>query len=181
MGDLGDGQERITLALYGGALAAIGVLLVAFLFYMQTALPLLRVLRTTLSSPPAEEVVVTAEAGNTTTIPALTTAMADTPQSAGADPATQVRRLFNATALGGALVGWALAASTLRGIDAAFGAHVALIGATFVRNDALVDPSCFHGCHPPEPAGRLVARAARLDCPADYRRVRVGEARYAIE
>ena len=40
-GDLDERQERITLALYGGALAAFAFLAVTFLFYLQVILPLL--------------------------------------------------------------------------------------------------------------------------------------------
>lgn len=40
-GDLDERQECLTLALYGGVLAALGFLVVAFLFYLQVILPLL--------------------------------------------------------------------------------------------------------------------------------------------
>lgn len=160
MGDLDETQERITLALYGGALAAIGVLLVAFLFYMQTALPLIRDLGATLSAPPAEEIVATDEAGNTTTIPAVTTTATDTTQETGADPSTHVRLIIAATALGGALVGWALAASVWRGVGAAILIHFALAGASFPLAAQLADPIWFLGCLLAIPCLTIIAALA---------------------
>lgn len=140
MGDLDEGQERITLALYGGALAAIGVLLVAFLFYVQSALPLIRDLSATLSSPPPEEIVATDANGTTTTIPAITTEPEGQAGATGADPATQIRLIVASTALGAALVGWALAASAWRGIGAAIGIHLAALVASFPLAEPLADP-----------------------------------------
>jgi hypothetical protein len=124
MGDLDEQQERVTLALYGGALAALGVLLVAFVFYMQAALPLIREFSASLSQPPVENVLPTATDDGTITEPivaAPTTTAAATP----ADPRTQLLLVVVSTLPGAAMVGWALAASAKRGLVAVAIAHLA--------------------------------------------------------
>ena len=124
MGDLDEQQERVTLALYGGALAALGVLLVAFVFYMQAALPLIREFSASLSQPPVENVLPTVTDDGTITEPivaAPTTTAAATP----ADPRTQLLLVVASTLPGAAMVGWALAASAKRGLVAVAIAHLA--------------------------------------------------------
>ncbi len=125
MGDLDEQQERVTLALYGGALAALGVLLVAFVFYMQAALPLIREFSASLSQPPVENVLPTATDDGTITAPIVaaptTAAAAATP----ADPRTQLLVVVASTLPGAAMVGWALAASAKRGLVAVAIAHLA--------------------------------------------------------
>ncbi len=124
MGDLDEQQERVTLALYGGALAALGVLLVAFVFYMQAALPLIREFSASLSQPPVENVLPTVTDDGTITEPivaAPTTTAAATPS----DPRTQLLLVVASTLPGAAMVGWALAASAKRGLVAVAIAHLA--------------------------------------------------------
>jgi len=106
MGDLDEQQERVTLALYGGALAALGVLLVAFLFYIQAALLLIREFGASLSQPPAEEVGPTATGDGRVTAPitpapATAAATATTP----VDPRTQLLLIVASMLSGAAMIG----------------------------------------------------------------------------
>ncbi|HEY8601046.1 MAG TPA: hypothetical protein VIL85_21610 [Thermomicrobiales bacterium] len=125
MGDLDEQQERVTLALYGGALAALGVLLVAFVFYMQAALPLIREFSVSLSQPPAEEVQPTVTDDGTLAAPIVAAPTATAEAAPPADPRTQLLLVVASTLPGAAMIGWALAASAKRGLIAVAVAHLA--------------------------------------------------------
>src|SRR3954451_5736578 len=103
MSDLDEQQERLTLALYGGALAAIGVLLVAFLLYLQTILPLISQLNQALAQldAPAPAIPDDPSLETPTDQPAIDTpaTQPDQPvtEAQGAQPHTQLLLLLAAT------------------------------------------------------------------------------------
>ena len=139
MGDLDEQQERVTLALYGGALAALGVLLVAFLFYMQAALPLIREFSASLSQQPVEEVVPTATDDGAVLAPIIhePTAAAATATTPAA-PRTQLLLVVASTLPGAAMIGCALAASVKRGLVAVALAHLAGVTIAVLAPDSQV-------------------------------------------
>jgi len=119
--DLDARQERLTLALYGGALAALGFLVAAFLFYLQVILPLFGQLGALQGDPsltgggaviidPSSDpsmvstATVVADSGAAISPPPITTAEPATPR-------TQFFLLLAATLPGAAMIGWALCAS----------------------------------------------------------------------
>ncbi len=138
--DLDERQERITLALYGGVLAALVFLVVAFLFYLQVILPLLGQLSALQSDPslagggreiavdPSSDpsVVSTAtvivDSGTATSPSLIATTTAEL-----ATPRTQFFLLLAATLPGAAMIGWALCASWRRGVLPAVAAHLLLV------------------------------------------------------
>lgn len=140
MGDLDEQQERLTLALYGGALAAIGVLAVAFLFYVQTILPLIAELNQTLAQLDNPEPIATdqpvPEAPTAQTVPD-TPAEQPAPEAQTAAPHTQFLLLLASTVLGGLMVSWALSGTGARGAAVAGVAHVPLVLLTLVLGDRL--------------------------------------------
>lgn len=145
--DLDARQERLTLALYGGALAALGFLVAAFLFYLQVILvilPLFGQLGALQGDPsltgggaviidPSSDpsmvstATVVADSGAATSPPPITTAEPATPR-------TQFFLLLAATLPGAAMIGWALCASWRRGVLLVVAAHLllALIGVVWV-------------------------------------------------
>jgi hypothetical protein len=144
MSDLDEQQERLTLALYGGALAAIGVLVVAFLFYVQSILPLIAELNQTLaqldSPAPIAMDQPLPEAPTAQTVPDSPTDQ-PAPEAQTAAPHTQLLLLLASTTLGGLMVGWALAGTGVRGAAVTGVAHLPLALLALVLGDALVDAS----------------------------------------
>jgi hypothetical protein len=140
--DLDERQERITLALYGGVLAALAFFVVTFLFYLQVILPLLGQLGALQSDPslagsgaaisepasdPAAGSTATIVVDSGTTTPSLITTTAEP-----ATPRTQFFLLLAATLPGAVMVGWALCASWRRGIALAVAAHLILGAIGFI-------------------------------------------------
>lgn len=136
--DLDERQERLTLALYGGVLAALAFLVVAFLFYLQVILPLLGQLGALQADPsltgggavvgdpssdPAAVSTATVIDSGTATAPALLTTTTSEPTT----PRTQFFLLLAATLPGAAMIGWALCASWRRGVLLSIAAHLALV------------------------------------------------------
>lgn len=136
-GDLDERQERITLALYGGVLAALGFLVVAFLLYLHTILPLLGQLSTFQTDPsltgdgvvvsdlPSDPAVVSTAVGSdgeSAISPSLLTATVSEP----AMPRTQFLLLVGVTMPGAAMIGWALCRTWQRGLALTGSAHLAL-------------------------------------------------------
>jgi hypothetical protein len=142
MSDLDEQQERLTLALYGGALAAIGVLAVAFLFYVQTILPLIAELNQTLTQLDSPAPIATdqplPDAPTAQTIPD-TPVEQPAPEAQTAAPHTQLLLLLASTVLGGLMVSWALAGTGVRGAAVTGVAHLPLVLLTIVLGDALTN------------------------------------------
>jgi len=145
MGDLDEQQERVTLALYGGALAALGVLLVAFVCSMQAAPPVIREFSASLWQSPVEDVLPTATDAGTMIAPSVPEPTATRATTVPpADPRTQLLLVVPSTLPGAAMVGWALAASAKRGLVAVAVAHLAGAGVAVIAPITLLEGSDFN-------------------------------------
>src|SRR3954451_17424498 len=145
MSDLDEQQERLTLALYGGALAAVGVLLVAFVFYLQTILPLIGQLNQALAQldAPAPTIPDQSSSDTPTDQPVIDTPAAQPEQPVAeaqvAQPHTQLLLLLTATVPGSLMVGWALSGNGLRGAIATAVAHLPLASLALALSERLTD------------------------------------------
>lgn len=140
MGDLDEGQERLTLALYGGALAAVGVLLIAFVLYVQSIAPLIGQVNQTIAllNAGATTVEEPTDVGGTPAAVAAPTA-ATQPAATDvrvADARTQLLLLLASAVPGGLMVGWALAGGRVRGVAVAVASFAALALLAFAFGDA---------------------------------------------
>jgi hypothetical protein len=147
MSDLDEQQERLTLALYGGALAAVGVLLVAFIFYLQTIMPLIGQLNQALAQldAPAPTIPDQSSPETPTDQPVLDTPDTQpaqpTAEAQVAPPHTQFLLLLAATIPGGLMIGWALGGSGLRGAVATAIAHLPLASLALALGERLTSAS----------------------------------------
>lgn len=129
--------ERISLALYGGAIAALGILLVAGLFYARSAMATFDAINQSiaqLAAPPAQNDAPAGDAPLPSDLGDVTTDQPPWPSLQ-----TQLALLVGATLPGSIVIAWALRGTWARGTVAVAAAHLLAAAWIALAGDTLAD------------------------------------------